>query len=139
MRRRRRVLFWFSKKIKAGHIYCHAFLKHRSPWRSFRMPMLPRPISSLLLPFFLFYRLEHNFNDGCNVAPALSDHHLLEKIFTFFGFRFSCEQTRQPAFEFDIASEVLFIYRLIPRKFDFLRWLAALGTTPVNRFSGGFS
>jgi hypothetical protein len=31
---------------------------------------------------------------------------------------------------------VRFIYRLLPRKFDFLRWLAGFGTTPIGRFSG---
>jgi hypothetical protein len=31
---------------------------------------------------------------------------------------------------------VLFIYHLIPGKFDFLGWFAALGTTPISRFWG---
>jgi hypothetical protein len=37
----------------------------------------------------------------------------------------------------DIDSEVLFIYDLIPRKFDFLERFASLGTTPISRFFGG--
>jgi hypothetical protein len=57
-----------------------------------------------------------------------------EKSITFFGAHFSCEQDGQPYFKFDIVSEVLFIYRLIPRKFDFLGWLAAFCSTPINRF-----
>jgi hypothetical protein len=32
---------------------------------------------------------------------------------------------------------VPFIYHLIPRKFDFLGWFDALGTTPISRFGGG--
>jgi hypothetical protein len=31
---------------------------------------------------------------------------------------------------------VLFIYRLILRRFDFLGWLAPFGTTPIVRFWG---
>jgi hypothetical protein len=38
------------------------------------------------------------------------------------------------SFKFDINSEVLFIYCLIPRKLDFIGWLAAFDTTPVSRF-----
>jgi hypothetical protein len=33
-------------------------------------------------------------------------------------------------------SEVLFIYRLIPREPNFLGWLTAFGTSPVSRFLG---
>jgi hypothetical protein len=32
--------------------------------------------------------------------------------------------------------EVLFIYRLIPRKPNFLGWLAIFDTTPIGRFWG---
>jgi hypothetical protein len=39
-----------------------------------------------------------------------------------------------PTSKFDTDSRVLFIYHLIPRKFDFLKWFAALGTTPISRF-----
>jgi hypothetical protein len=42
----------------------------------------------------------------------------------------------RPNFKFGTDSEVLFIYRLIPRKSDFLRWLAIFDTTPISRFLG---
>jgi hypothetical protein len=35
-------------------------------------------------------------------------------------------------------SEVLLIYRLIPRKPDFLGWLAFFDTTPIGRLWGSF-
>jgi hypothetical protein len=58
----------------------------------------------------------------------------------FFGPHFSCEWDERLNFKFDTDSEVLFIYRLIPRKPDFLGWLAIFYTTPVGRFWGeGFS
>jgi hypothetical protein len=50
---------------------------------------------------------------------------------------FSCERDGQPTFEFDIDSEVLFIYRLIPRMPDFLGWLTIFDTTPIGRFFWG--
>jgi hypothetical protein len=59
----------------------------------------------------------------------------LEKI-SLVGSYFSCERYGQPTFNFDIDSWVLCIYRLIPRKFDFLGWLAAFSTTPVSGFWG---
>jgi hypothetical protein len=52
----------------------------------------------------------------------------------FFASHFSCEQNGQPNFKFDIYSEVLFIYRLIPKEPDFLGCLAIFDTTPINRF-----
>jgi hypothetical protein len=61
------------------------------------------------------------------------------KTTNFFWFSFSCEQYGQPILKFDIDSEVLYIYRLKPRMVDFLRWLAAFGTTPVSRFLAAFS
>jgi hypothetical protein len=42
------------------------------------------------------------------------------KKFYFFRVLFSCERHRQPNFKFDMDSEVLFIYRLMPRRPDFL-------------------
>jgi hypothetical protein len=39
---------------------------------------------------------------------------------TFFGSQFSCERDRQPTIQFTIDLEVPFIYRLIPRRLDFL-------------------
>jgi hypothetical protein len=56
----------------------------------------------------------------------------------FFGSHFSCERGKQPTFKFDIDSEVLFIYRLIPREFDFLGRLTVFGITPVSRFLGAY-
>jgi hypothetical protein len=67
---------------------------------------------------------------------GLKEGQALEKVSVFFGAHFSCERDGHPTFKFYIDSEVLLIYRLIPRKFDFLEWLAALGTTTVNRFLG---
>jgi hypothetical protein len=40
------------------------------------------------------------------------------------------------SFKFDIDSEVRFIYPLIPRKSDFLGWLAVFYITPITRFLG---
>jgi hypothetical protein len=39
-----------------------------------------------------------------------------------------------PTSKFDTDSEVLFIYRLISRKPDFLGWLVIFDTTPLGRF-----
>jgi hypothetical protein len=61
------------------------------------------------------------------------------KSLTFFGAYFSCERDRQPYSKLGIDLEVLFIYRLIPRKPDFREWLAISDTTPIGHFSGGFS
>jgi hypothetical protein len=58
-----------------------------------------------------------------------------EKV-SLFGSPFFCEQDGLPNFKFDIDSEVLFLYRQIPRKPDFLGWLAIFGTTPVGHFLG---
>jgi hypothetical protein len=55
------------------------------------------------------------------------------KKFHFFRARFSRERHGQPNFKFDIDSEVCFIYRLIPRKPDFLGWLLLFDTTPIGR------
>jgi hypothetical protein len=60
---------------------------------------------------------------------SLKNGQTLEKV-SLFRVRFSCERDRQSNFKFEINSEVLFIYRLIPRAFGFLRWFAALGATP---------
>jgi hypothetical protein len=46
----------------------------------------------------------------------------------FFGAHFSCERDGQPNFKFDMNSEMRYLYRLIPRKFDFIGWLAAFST-----------
>jgi hypothetical protein len=56
----------------------------------------------------------------------------------FFGSLFSCGRDKQTTFKFGKDLEVLFIYRLIPRKPDFLGWIAAFGSTPVSRFLGRF-
>jgi hypothetical protein len=53
----------------------------------------------------------------------------LEKV-TFSGAHFPCERNGQPNFKFYMDSEVLFIYRLIPRKFDLMGRLAAFSTLP---------
>jgi hypothetical protein len=58
-----------------------------------------------------------------------------EKV-SLCGSHFSCKRDRQPVFKFDMDPEVLFIYRLTPRKLDFLGWLAVFDTTPVSRFFG---
>jgi hypothetical protein len=60
----------------------------------------------------------------------------LWKVSLFFGPHFSCEQDGQPNFKFDIDSEVLSIYRLIPRKTNFLGCLTIFDTTPICRFWG---
>jgi hypothetical protein len=44
----------------------------------------------------------------------------------FFRAHFSCEQDWQTNFKFAIDSDVCFIYRLLPRKPNFLGWLASL-------------
>jgi hypothetical protein len=59
-----------------------------------------------------------------------------EKSLTFFEGHFFCERDEQPILKFDMYSEVLFIYRLIPRKPDFLGWLTAFNTAPIGRFLG---
>jgi hypothetical protein len=46
--------------------------------------------------------------------------HPLGKRPTFFGSQFSCERDRQPTIQFNTDLEVPFIYRLIPRRLDFL-------------------
>jgi hypothetical protein len=62
------------------------------------------------------------------------------KSFAFFEIHFSCKRGGQSNFKFDIDSEVLFIYRLVPRKPDFLGRLAIFDTTPIGRsWGGGFS
>jgi hypothetical protein len=55
---------------------------------------------------------------------------------SLFGAYFSCEQDGEPKFKFDIDSEVLFIYRLIPRNPDFLERLVIFEATPIGRFLG---
>jgi hypothetical protein len=45
---------------------------------------------------------------------------ILEKSLTSFVAHFSCERDGQPNFKFGMNLEVLFIYRLISRKSDFL-------------------
>jgi hypothetical protein len=52
----------------------------------------------------------------------------------FFEAHFSCERNGQPNFKFDIDSEVLFIYRLIPRKPTLFGRIAIFYTTPIVRF-----
>jgi hypothetical protein len=59
----------------------------------------------------------------------------LEKVSLFLS-HFSCERNRQPTFEFDKDLEMCFIYRLIPRKPNFVGWLVDFDTTPDSRFSG---
>jgi hypothetical protein len=59
----------------------------------------------------------------------------LEKVL-LFGAHFSCEWNERLDFKFNIDLEVLFIYRRIPRKPDFLGWLAIFDTTPIGRFWG---
>jgi hypothetical protein len=65
-------------------------------------------------------------------SPLFEERTDLEK-FHFFGAHFSCEQDGQPKFKFDTDSEVLFIYRLIPRKPDLFGRLAIFATTPIGR------
>jgi hypothetical protein len=52
----------------------------------------------------------------------------------FFEGHFSCERDGQPTFKFEIDSEVLFTYRWLSRKLDFLGWLDIFYTTPIGRF-----
>jgi hypothetical protein len=54
----------------------------------------------------------------------------------FFGAHFSCDRDGWPNFKLYIDSEVLFIYRLMPRKTECLKWLAIFDTTPIGRFRG---
>jgi hypothetical protein len=56
----------------------------------------------------------------------------LEK-FHFFGSYFSYEQDGHPNFKFGIDLEVLFIYRLVPRKSYFLGPLAIFDATSIGR------
>jgi hypothetical protein len=46
----------------------------------------------------------------------------LGKSPTFLESHIFCERDRQPAFKFRIASEVLLIYRRMPKKLSFLAW-----------------
>jgi hypothetical protein len=55
----------------------------------------------------------------------------------FFRSQFSCKRNRQPTIKFNVGPEVLFIYRLIPRKFGFCESIAFFDTTPISRFLGG--
>jgi hypothetical protein len=72
-------------------------------------------------------KIDQNFNFS---IPAIW------KKSHFFGFRFSCERYGQPTIKFSIDLEMLFIYRLIPSKFDFLGGLAIFDTTPISRYFG---
>jgi hypothetical protein len=55
----------------------------------------------------------------------------------FYGLYFY-ERDGRTNFKFNIALEVHFIYRLIPRKLDFLGRLPIFDTTPIGRFWGLF-
>jgi hypothetical protein len=55
------------------------------------------------------------------------------KKYFFFRANFSCEQDGQPNFKFNVVAEVLFIYRLIPRKPDLFGRYAILDTIPIGR------
>jgi hypothetical protein len=59
----------------------------------------------------------------------------LEKV-SLFGAYFSCERDEQPNFKFDIDWYVLPIYRLIPRKPDFLGRLAICDNFQLVAFLG---
>jgi hypothetical protein len=61
----------------------------------------------------------------------------LGKSPTFLESHSSYERDIQSTFEIDMDSEVLFIYRLIPRWPDFLGWLATFDTTWISSFFGG--
>jgi hypothetical protein len=54
----------------------------------------------------------------------------------FFRSPFSCERDKQPTMKFNIDTEVLFIYRLIPRKPGFRESMVFFDTTPISRFAG---
>jgi hypothetical protein len=66
--------------------------------------------------------------DGGLIMSFLKKSNSLKKMdvkssqfkFHFFGVHFSCERDERPNFKFDKESEVLFIYRRIPRKPNFL-------------------
>jgi hypothetical protein len=51
-------------------------------------------------------------------------------------FLFSYKRDRQLTLKFDMAIDVLSIYRLIARKFGLLGWIAVFDTTPISRFWG---
>jgi hypothetical protein len=51
-----------------------------------------------------------------------------------FLFQFSCNRNRQPTIKVDVDLEVLFIYRLIPRKSGFRESTGFFDTTPISRF-----
>jgi hypothetical protein len=73
------------------------------------------------------------FNVQTPPSEERTDH---GKSLDFFNAHFSCERDERPNFKFDTDSKVFFIYRLIPRKPDFLGWLASFDTTPIGRFWG---
>jgi hypothetical protein len=62
--------------------------------------------------------------------------HPLGKSPTFLGSHFSCERDKQPTFKLEINSEMLFIYRLTPRRLGFLGWIDFFDPTPISRFFG---
>jgi hypothetical protein len=77
-----------------------------------------------MLPFDMGRKTENLrtrrfFHKDC-ICQTSGTPHPLGKSSTFLGSHFPCEQDRRPIYKFEIETEVLFIYRLIPRKPDFL-------------------
>jgi hypothetical protein len=77
---------------------------------------------------------EFQFSKTFHVPPfGKTTDHPLRKSSTFYRSEFSCERNKQPTVKFNIDLEVLFIYRLIPRKLGFRGWVGFFDTTPISR------
>jgi hypothetical protein len=135
------------------------YQEKRGPRRSIsdeKSKTIPAPDKAVLSSFRIEFqlcsgpksgtqRIPHHISPYCRQNSAYTDCFCpggsvcsipLEKVLLILELIFSCERDGQPNFKFDVDSKVLFIYRLIPRKFDFLTMFAALGATPTSSFLG---